>query len=177
MELSKGLIQIYTGTGKGKTTAAVGQAIRAYGHNLKICIFQFLKSEGNFTGELATLKKLGIKVVRHKEPYSFKLHKDELEIDKLKTALLKMFNEVKEAFNKYDMIILDEINILPHLKIIDTKTILDLIAQKPEKVELILTGRNAPAELINKADLVTQMEAVKHPYIDKGLSARKGIEY
>jgi cob(I)alamin adenosyltransferase len=177
MKLSKGLVQLYTGNGKGKTTAAIGQAIRAYGHNLKICIFQFLKPEDSFTGELSVFKKLNIKVIRHKEPYSFKLPTKKSELDKFKNSLLKMLNQAKEAFNEYDIIILDEINILPHLKIIDTKVILDLIEQKPEKVELILTGRNAPIELINKADLVTQMESIKHPYVEKGLTARKGIEY
>lgn len=177
MKLSKGLVQVYTGNGKGKTTAAIGQAIRAYGHNLKICIFQFLKPEDRFSGELVALKKLNIKVIRHKEPYSFKLPTEKSEIDKFKNSLIEMLNKVKEAFKEYDMIILDEINILPYLKIIDTKTILDLITQKPDNVELILTGRNAPSELIHKADLVTQMEALKHPYVEKGLSARKGIEY
>lgn len=177
MKLSKGLVQIYTGNGKGKTTAAIGQAIRAYGHNLKICIFQFLKPEDNFTGELVALKKLNIKVIRHKEPYSFKLPEKELELVKFKESLLKMLNNVKAAFKEYDMIILDEINNLLYLKIIDTKTIIDLINQKPDKVELILTGRNALLELIHIADLVTQMDAIKHPYVEKELLARKGIEY
>ncbi|MEW6095605.1 MAG: cob(I)yrinic acid a,c-diamide adenosyltransferase [bacterium] len=110
MKLSKGLVQVYTGNGKGKTTASIGQAIRAYGYNLKICIFQFLKPEDNFTGELVALKKLNIKVIRHKEPYAFKLPEDKLELDKFKNSLFKMLKDVKEAFKEYDMIILDEIN-------------------------------------------------------------------
>jgi len=177
MKLSKGLVQIYTGNGKGKTTAAIGQAIRAYGHGLKICIFQFLKPEDTFSGELIALKKLNIKVIRHKEPYSLKLPHEESTLTEFKNSLLKMLQDVKEAFNKYDVIILDEINNLLYLKIIDINTIIDLLNQKPDKVELILTGRNVPLELIDKADLVTQMEIVKHPYLEKGLTGRKGIEY
>ncbi|MCD4774146.1 MAG: cob(I)yrinic acid a,c-diamide adenosyltransferase [Bacteroidales bacterium] len=169
----KGYIQIYTGNGKGKTTAAIGLAIRAAGHNKNCFIGQFMK--GREYGELKTLQKIpqieieqfGITKCITKEEVS------EEYKEKSKKALLKC--ESKMLSGKYEIIVLDEINVSVWFGLINEKDVLDLIAKKPENVELILTGRYAPESIIEKADLVTEMKIIKH-YYDKGVNARNGIE-
>ncbi|MEW5766302.1 MAG: cob(I)yrinic acid a,c-diamide adenosyltransferase [bacterium] len=173
--MRKGLTQIYTGEGKGKTTAAIGQIIRALGRGLTVCLVQFLKPGSS--GELSPLRKLGIRVIQSQQRYRFP-HPTEEERSRVKSEINSLLQEVNRLLTgrQYDVIVLDEINNCLHLGLVEPEVILDLISQKPDKVELILTGRYAPAEVMERADLVTEMVPLKHPY-DQGIPAREGIEY
>ncbi len=174
-KLKQGFIQIYTGNGKGKTTAAIGQAVRAAGFGLKTYIVQFMKEFPY--NELNSLKHLkqwitieqfgGDEFVYKKEPPG----KEELDKAKkgLSSAKEKMLN------GEFDIIILDEVCVSIYFGLLKTDDIIDFIKDKPANVELILTGRYCPAELIEKADLVTEMKEVKH-YYGKGITSRRGIE-
>jgi cob(I)alamin adenosyltransferase len=173
--LKQGFVQIYTGNGKGKSTAAIGQAVRAAGFGLKTYIAQFMKEYPY--NELSSLKKLsewiaieqfgGDEFVYRKELPG----KEELAKAKkgLQTAKEKMLS------GDYDLIILDEAIVAIYFKLIETKDLVEFIKVKPENVELILTGRYCTKELIELADLVTEMKEVKH-YYQKGILSRKGIE-
>jgi len=172
-ENSLGLIQIYTGTGKGKTTAALGLAMRAAGHNFKIAIIHFMKI-WNY-GEVKSLKKLGIDLFRYgttelidpKNPSPIDFEEANKAIEKAE--------ELIERGN-YDILILDEVNVAVDFKLIPLKRVVDLLDKKPDNIELVLTGRNCPEELIKRADLVSIIDEIKHPY-HKGLKVRKGIEF
>jgi cob(I)alamin adenosyltransferase len=175
MKLEKGLVQVYTGNGKGKTSAAFGLALRATGRGLKVCIIQFIKGGFDY-GELYVADKLpGLKLkafgrgkfVSEKKP-------DKEDVDLAEEALKTAEEAVKSR--EYDVIVLDEVNVALNLKLIRTERVLQLIKEKPGQTELVLTGRKAPKEIIEAADLVTEMVEVKHPY-NKGFKARKGIEY
>lgn len=174
-KLERGLVQVYTGNGKGKSSAAFGLALRAIGRGLKVYIIQFIKGGFDY-GELylvdklpnLTLKAFGRgKFVTAKPP--------EKEDVKLAEEAFQLAKEVVES-GKYDIVILDEINVALNLKLVSLEKVLQLIKNKPKHVELILTGRYAPNEIIDIADLVTEMREVKHPF-NRGYEARKGIEY
>jgi len=174
-KLEKGLVQVYTGNGKGKTTAAFGLALRAVGRGLKVYIIQFIKGGFDY-GELYVVDKLpNLKLKafgRGKFVTEKPAGKEDVELAEEALALAE--EVVKNG--EYDIVILDEINVALNLKLIKTEKVLKLIKNKPKHVELILTGRYAPNEIIEAADLVTEMKEVKHPY-NKGFQARKGIEY
>lgn len=176
--LKDGLVQVYTGDGKGKTTAALGQALRALGWNLKVCVFQFLKHKKNKSGELISAKKFKgkLKIIRGKQMHPYFTKKSTSV--RLIREINNMFDQVIKVIRakKYDIIILDEINNCMNDGFISTDKVLKVLYKKPKNVEIILTGRNAPYEIINKADLVTEMKSIKHPY-NKGIKIRKGIEY
>lgn len=177
MMLKKGMVQIYTGEGKGKTTAAFGQALRAAGNGFQVAIFQFLKAEGNITGELALAEKFeNVKIFRNDQTHP--MFNKKVRMEELKKNAELLFKEAKEiiAGGKYDLVVLDEINNCLFGGLISTEEMLKVMKEKPAEVELILTGRSVPQEIIKKADLVTEMLAIKHPY-NKGVEARKGIEY
>ena len=173
--LEKGLVQIYTGDGKGKSTAAIGQAVRAAGFGLKTYIAQFMKEYPY--NELSSLKHLKNWITIEQFCGDEFVYKKELpgeeELSKakegLQTATEKMLG------GEYDLIILDEAIVSIYFKLIKTEELIEIIKLKPEKVELILTGRYCPDELIELADLVTEMKEVKH-YYQKGIKSRKGIE-
>lgn len=173
--MEKGLIQVYTGNGKGKTTAALGLALRAVGHGLKVLIIQFMKGNTEY-GELESARKLfpylTIKSSGRKVFIS-ETHPDAIDIQ----LALEGFSLAKTAIEnkEFDIVILDEINLAVDYGLIPLSELLQLIDAKPTTVELILTGRNARPEIIEKADLVTEMMDRKH-YSNKGVSARKGIE-
>ncbi len=168
----RGGVQVYTGNGKGKTTAAWGQAIRASGQGLRVGIIQFFK--GKDSGEVKMARKLNLKVHSFCPVHPFFGGKKE----KLKKECQEGLAFAKEMIQskKYDLIILDEINIAMRDRLIEVNEVLDLIKKKPKEVELILTGRGAKKKIIEAADLVTEMKEVKHPY-QKGIKGRKGIEY
>ena len=172
---SDGLVQVFTGNGKGKTTAALGAILRALGHGLKVYIVFFMKGDYPY-GEFNTLSKLpNVDVAsfgfRHlTDPANIKPE----EIEQAKLALSAARKAVLSG--KYDLIVLDEINVALALKLIELDEVIKLIGDKPSRVELILTGRYAESRLIELADLVTEMVKVKHPY-DNGVLARQGIEY
>lgn len=176
-KLAKGLVQVYTGDGKGKTTAALGQAFRSIGHGLKVCMIQFLK--GNSTGELNSVKKVepDFQIFRFEKNRGFFWTLSDEEKRELKREVETGFEFARKllAEEKCDILILDEIMAVLHNKLLAVEKVCDLIRNKPEHVELILTGRNAPPEIVELADLVTEMRVIKH-YYDKGIPARKGIE-
>ncbi len=171
-KLKRGLVQVYTGNGKGKTTAAWGQALRASGQGLKVAIIQFFKGKGS--GEAKMAKKLNLSVYSFCPVHpSFGGEKEELKKE-CKKAIA--FAKRLVMSKKYDLIILDEINIALRDRLIEVNEVLDLIKKKPKGIELILTGRGAPKKIIEVADLVTEMREIKHPY-QKGIKGRRGIEY
>ncbi|MBS3921286.1 MAG: cob(I)yrinic acid a,c-diamide adenosyltransferase [Deltaproteobacteria bacterium] len=174
--MEKGLIQIYTGNGKGKTTAALGLALRAVGHGFKILIIQFMKGNIQY-GELESAKKLSpYLTIRQmgRKIFVSKANPDPVDIEWAQ----KGFALAKEAIfsGHYDMVILDEINVAVDYGLISLSELLQLLGSKPETVELILTGRDARPEILERADLVTEMVERKH-YYAKGVKARKGIEF
>jgi len=172
MKLKKGLVQVYTGNGKGKTTAAWGQAMRASGQGLRVGIIQFFKGKGS--GEAKIAKKLSLDVYSFCPVHPFFGGKREKLEKECREGLI--FAKKIIQSKKYDLIILDEINIAMKDKFIGVNEVLDLIKKKPKGVELILTGRGAPKKIIEVADLVTEMREIKHPY-QKGIKGRRGIEY
>ena len=173
--LERGLVQVYTGDGKGKTSAAFGLALRALGRGLKVYVIQFIKGGFDY-GELYVVKRLpNFKLTafgRGKFVTDVPPKKDDIKLAKEALELTKkVVND-----GEYDVVVLDEINVALHLKLIGTNEVVDLIRRKPKHVELILTGRYAPSEVVELADLVTEMKEVKHPFT-KGVPPRKGIEY
>lgn len=169
-----GLVHIYTGDGKGKTTAAVGLAVRAAGVGKRVLFSQFLK--GRPTGELDSLKKIGVEIVRSGAVTKFIPYMNEQELAECKKSQQAVFNEVKSKAGSFDVVILDEIIGAAGTGMISLEDAAEFVKKKPEGTELVLTGRDAPPELIALADYVSDIKAVKHPY-DKGVNAREGIEY
>ena len=167
------MIQVYTGNGKGKTTAALGLALRASGAGLKVYIGQFVK--GRQYNELKALKKIkNIKVEQFGKSCFIKKTPCQKDMDLAKKGLKKVKGVLAKRI--YDVVILDEINIALKYKLLALKEVLELIKRASPKTELVLTGRYAPPEIIKAADLVSQMKKIKH-YYQKGIKARKGIEF
>ena len=174
----KGLVIVYTGKGKGKTTAALGIVLRAVGHGYKVGMIQFIKGEWYY-GELTSSKRLepefeliaagkgfvGIIDDDHPIEDHEKAAKDAIEVAKQKIAS-----------GDYDIMILDEINYAVKLNLISQEDILDVIAAKPEKTSLVLTGNYVPKSVMDAADLVTEMREIKHPY-QRGMKAKKGVDF
>ena len=173
--LEKGLTQVYTGNGKGKTSAAFGLALRAIGRGLKVYVVQFIKGGFDY-GELYVVKRLPNFKMKAFGRGKFVTEMPPKDEDfKLAKEAFELAQEVVNS-GEYDIVILDEINIALSLGLIGVEEVVDLIKNKPRHVELILTGRNAPPEIVAIADLVTEMKEIKHPYT-RGLPPRKGIEY
>ena len=174
-KLKQGYIQIYTGNGKGKSTAAIGQAVRSAGFGLKTYIAQFMK-EFPYS-ELNSLKQLSKWITIEQFAEDAFVYKkeppDKNEIDKARRGLATA--KSKMLSGKYDIIILDEVCVSIYFGLFSDEEILTFVKQKPENVELILTGRYCPDKLIEKADLVTEMNELKH-YYQEGVTSRKGIE-
>lgn len=172
--MKKGLIQIYTGDGKGKTTAALGLALRAAGRGLKVFIGQFAK--GMFYGELAALQRFAPHITLHQ--YGRKCFiRDEPKEEDIRLAR-EGWKEIQGILKscEYDLLILDEIGIALHYHLVSLEELKELLRMKPDSVELVLTGRKIPEALFEQADLVTEMREIKH-YYNTGVSAREGIEY
>jgi len=179
--VEKGLVQVYTGDGKGKTTAAFGLALRAAGCGNKVLIFQFLKPPSLELGERLALERSGLPIrVESLEAqwHLFRSLRSEQDIAAAGAAVRDALARLTElaAQKAYDVLILDEIVFCLSLGLGQFDDVQRLIEQKNAGVELILTGRGAPPELIAMADLVTEMKKIKHPF-DQGVSARRGIEY
>jgi cob(I)alamin adenosyltransferase len=174
-KLEKGFVQVYTGDGKGKTTAAFGLALRAIGRELKVYIIQFIKGGFDY-GELYIAKNLPNLTLKAFGQGKFvtQVPPSEKDIEIAKEAFELAKRVVKSG--EYDMVILDEINVAMSLRLIKVEDVIELIKNKPKHVELVLTGRYAPKEIIEIADLVTEMKEIKHPY-SKGIPPRKGIEF
>jgi cob(I)alamin adenosyltransferase len=172
----KGLVLIHTGSGKGKTTAAFGLAMRALGQGLKVLILQFMKGRANI-GEIKAISHtdLHLEIKQFGRAVFFKSRACEPIDIYLATRGLAAFYEAM-ASGSYDMIVLDEIIMAIDFSLLKLEEVKEAIAQKPPELHIVLTGRNAPAELIEMADLVTEMREVKHPF-SQGVAAQKGIEY
>ena len=167
------MIQVYTGNGKGKTTAALGLALRAAGAGLNVYIGQFVK--GRCYSEIKALKKIdNIKIEQFGRRCFIKKSPDKIDVQ-MALAGLERLNEIIAA-RKYRMVILDEVNIVVKLKLIPLSGLLELIKHAPKTIELVLTGRYAHPEIIKLADLVSEVKEKKH-YYAKGIKARRGIEF
>jgi cob(I)alamin adenosyltransferase len=173
----QGLVHIYTGNGKGKTTAAIGLGLRAWGRGKKVLMVQFLK--GMESGEHLAVKKLDrgftINIGRNLEKFTWEMNKEELEMTKAFQRKQLEYAHEEMKTDKWDILILDEIMAAITENMISVDDVLALIQNKPEKLEIVLTGRNAPERLIEVADYVSDIREVKHP-IQKGVAARRGIE-
>jgi len=169
----KGYVQIYTGDGKGKTTAAFGLSIRAAGAGLKVFIAQFLK-KGNYSeikalkrfSDLITVEQFGSGCLIKGKPAAEDIEAARKGIEKVRSVV---------SSGNYKMVILDEANVAVKLGLFPAEDLLYIIANKPEEIEIVITGRNADQRLIEKSDLVTEMKEIKH-YFKKGVKARVGIE-
>ncbi len=173
----KGLTVVFTGDGKGKTSAALGVALRAIGHGMRTCMVQFIK-DNLYSGEIDGFKRLGpdVELIRAGRGYIFqqgaevpKVHREEAQKG-LKAAGEKMQS------GAFDILILDEINVAVKLGLVDVAQVLELIDRKPPLMHLVLTGRGADPAVIEKADTVTEMKELKHAY-RQGIEPQKGIDY
>jgi len=174
----KGLLIVYTGDGKGKTTAALGMTIRAVGYDWKVCVIQFIKGSWKY-GELDGIKKLAPNVELNVMGEGFVgIVDDQKPIEDhraaAKAALELSVEKIKSG--KYNLVILDELNVAVSLGLVMPDEIEALLAAKPEKLHLVITGRGATKWLIDEADLVTEMKEIKHPY-QKGILAQKGVDF
>ena len=172
--MNQGLIMINTGDGKGKTTAALGAAIRAAGSGIKVCIIQFLKGSWKY-GELETIKKIPeIEITQMGTGFTWE--KESLEEDR--KLARKAWDACKQAVlsGTYGMVIFDEINYVLHYGLLDENEVVEFLQKRPAGVHIILTGRNALERIKDIADMVTEMREIKHPF-KKGITAQKGIEF
>jgi len=170
----KGLIQVYTGDGKGKTTAALGLALRAAGRNMKVLIVQFMKKWDY--GELHSAKlipNITLETFGTKE-FIYKGKAKKIDYEEAEKAFSFGIEGMQSC--NYDIVIFDELNMALYYELLDLKEVIQKIKGKPDNVEVVITGRRAPEEIIEIADLVTEMKEIKHPY-QKGIEARRGIEY
>lgn len=174
MLLEKGFVHIYTGNGKGKTTAAIGLGIRATGEGLKVYMIQFMK--GRRYSEIDALENIkDFTVIQFgRDEFVSKENPEQIDIDLAR----KGFEHAKEIIKngEHDLIILDEINVAVDFKLIPLKDVLKLMDEKPEKVELVLTGRYVHPDMVKQADLVSEILEIKHPY-QNGIQSRKGIDW
>ena len=174
MNLKKGFIHVYTGNGKGKTTAAIGLGIRAIGEGLKVVMIQFMK--GRRYSELDALQQIkNFTVVQFgRDEFVSKEKPEQIDIDLAR----KGFSYAKDIIlnGRYDLVILDEINVAVEFNLISPKDVIELLKNKPESLELVLTGRYASSEIIKHADIVSEILEIKHPY-QKGVQSRKGIDW
>jgi len=172
---SKGLVMVITGNGKGKTTAAFGQALRAVGQGYKVFVLQFMKGRkyGEFIAAEKFLPRLTVKM-SGLDSFVMRDHPAVIDIEMAQEGLETAQKAVMSG--KYDMVILDEINVALDFKLIDLKDVIRLIKNKPAGIDLILTGRYAPAEIVKLADTVSDIQEIKHHY-NAGIKDRAGIEY
>ncbi len=168
------MIHIYTGEGKGKTTASVGLCVRAKSRGLRVLFIQFMKTDPD-GGEAKLLEEMSVVVKRYdqiKSPHFY----PEVDIQKMRETAEGILDGIKGEFEGYDLVVIDEFNNLVRTGILDEDFALALMKEFPERGDLVLTGRGATERMIKEADYVTYMDAVKHP-LGKGMKAREGIEY
>jgi cob(I)alamin adenosyltransferase len=172
--MRKGLVQVYTGDGKGKTTAALGLSLRAAGHGWKVLVIQFMK--GRLYGELNSVKNIpGFSIEQYgRDEFVDKKNPAPVDVE----LALKGFARAEEALRsgEYDMVVLDEINVALDFKLIEIEKVLKLISERATNTEVICTGRYATQSLVDIADLVTEMREIRHPY-QKNIPMRMGIEF
>ena len=173
--MKKGLVIVNTGNGKGKSTAAFGLLLRAWGRGLRVCVVQFIKSETGKWGEIKAAQKLGIDWFTTGDGFTW----TSKDMDETVARAIAGWEVAKEKItsSNYDVIVLDEFTYAMHFDWLDTNQVIDwLKANKPAELHLVITGRDAPVELIEYADLVTEMLEVKHPY-QQGILAQAGVEF
>ena len=174
MTLEKGLIHIYTGNGKGKTTSAIGLGVRATGNGLKVYMIQFMK--GRRYSEIDALESIPNFTVFQsgRDEFVSKENPEQIDIDLARAG----FDHAKKIINagKHDLVILDEINVAVDFNLIPLEDVLELLEEKPEKVEIVCTGRYADPEMVRQADIVSEILEIKHPY-QEGVLSRKGIDW
>lgn len=175
-EVEMGLIHIYTGDGKGKTSAAVGLAVRMAGRGRKVIVARFLKNEDS--GEVAGLRALsGVTVIPLEKSFGFVWNMTEEEKQEASAYYRFVWEQAEQAARENaDLLVLDELMAAWKYAFIDRQRVLSFLACLPERLEVVMTGRNVPEELWELADYITEMKKIRHPY-DKGVSAREGIEY
>lgn len=174
----EGIVVVYTGKGKGKTTAALGIVLRAVGHGHRVGMIQFIKGEWYY-GELTSSKRLEPEFEMIAAGKGFVgILDDDHSIEDHRSAAQKAVSIAKEKLTSgnYDIVILDEIHYALNLKLITLADILDIMRSRPIKTTLVMTGNYAPKEVLDKADLVTEMKEIKHPY-QRGIKAKKGVDY
>lgn len=178
-----GLIHLYIGNGKGKTTAAVGLSVRAVGRDKQVLFAQFLKS--SFTGELRSLERLGVRVIRSTLALGFTHQMNEETKARCRAEQGQILGRIQEALygetrgagtEEPDLVVLDEVLDAVNTGMLDEGDLRSLVETKPSALELVLTGRNPPAWLLDAADYVSEIKKVKHPY-DRGIPARIGVEH
>jgi len=173
--LQKGFIQIYTGDGKGKTTAAVGLSLRAVASGFRVFFCQFMKGEES--GEIELLKSYSLVELHLCGLKKFCINRKKPSSEQIQAAKRGLEIVKKAIFSKkYDLVVLDEINVALYYNLIPIEDVIYILKNKPSSVEIVLTGRNAPSKLYPYADLISEVKEVKH-YFSKGIKARKGIEY
>jgi cob(I)alamin adenosyltransferase len=172
----KGLVMVHTGTGKGKTTAALGMLLRAWGRDMRLGGIQFFKHENAQYGELRALERMGIDLTPMGDGFTWTSR----DMDETQAKALHGWEVAKQkiASGGYDIFLLDEFTYVLHFGWLDTGEVVDWLRDnKPEMLHLIITGRDAPQALIDYADLVTEMREVKHPFREQGIKAQKGVEF
>lgn len=175
---TKGLIHVYTGEGKGKSTAAFGLVIRALGHKKRVAIFSFLKDSKTRYGEMEAFARLFPELIYIRFENASPLFDKNITMDALRKSVDESFNKALEIIREkeIELAVFDELNICMKYGYIDGKKVLDFLKNKPENLEVVITGRDAIDELIEIADYVTEMKMIKHPF-NRGIKARKGIEF
>jgi len=168
-----GLVHVYTGEGRGKTSAGMGLILRALGRGLKVKIIQLFKRD---TGEQFFFENSGVKYLQFKPEHPFFKEYNSEELEGLKKEFIEFWNSAVSDLDEYDVLLIDELG--PGIKwgVIDEQIVLEFISSKPTNMELILTGRDVSNSILEKADYVSEIRKVKHPF-DKGILAREGIEY
>jgi len=174
-ERGLGMVHVYTGNGKGKTTASLGLGMRAAGHGFRVLMIQFMKGDIKY-GELEAVKGIpNFDILQFGRPdFVDKENPERIDIDLARKGLEHARGLVNSG--DIDMLILDEINVAVEWKLVTAADVIDIVMSRPKGMEIVLTGRYAPAEFIDLADTVTEMKEIKHPYMNK-IMARKGVEY
>ena len=173
---TKGLVIVYTGDGKGKTTAAMGMLMRAWGRDKKVTAVQFIKDKSSNYGEAMAADRMGIEIIQVGDGCTWKSK----DMDKTIACGLEGWEIAKQKImdSSYDIVLLDEFTHPLHFKWLDINEVIEWLKEhKPSRLHLVITGRNAPRELIEYADLVTEMQEVKHPFRDSKLLSQEGVDY
>ena len=173
--VARGLVIVNTGDGKGKTTAALGVVFRAWGRDFNIRVFQFIKNTGARFGEHRAADRLGIPIESLGDGFTW-LSKD---MERTAALAVEQWRRSREAILKgeEDIIVLDEFTYTMHYGWVPVEEVVDTLKRRPDTLHVIITGRYAPQELIDCADLVTEMRLIKHPFDDQGIKAQRGIEF
>jgi cob(I)alamin adenosyltransferase len=175
MIVKKGLLMVYTGKGKGKTTAALGLVFRALGHGVKVCVIQFIKGSWKY-GELISAKRFADLLDFHVLGKGFTWKSKDIDKDIKAAQEAWAFAQEVIKSGEYGLVVLDELTYLVKYNMIAEDEVVVFLQNRPKDLHVVVTGRDAPASLIDAADLVTEMQEVKHPY-HQGVKAQKGIEY